>query len=195
MSEIIHMIIISKLELQHIEVEQQQQEEVMELEVQIEVQQQQKLETYEGELIGHKEFRGQPYSNFFNSFNALETVRTELFGNLPKAIKFLTPDAALVIAKHLTDFASLNADNLPQNFILRKSVKGELVLDYDMYASEQKTNKFTPKESPRYEVLPFYDVTVPKELLSKWLNGNNVNIAKMLDNLWIIYGNEGVDLF
>jgi hypothetical protein len=186
-----------KLEVQYVEVEQKQQVEEVEevIEEHVEEQQQQEQEQYDGDLIGYQEFRSPPYNDLVVLQDGYELVKSELFGNLSKAIKFLSRDAATVMAKHLSVFSSFNADNLPQNFILKKTAKSELVLDYDLYAPERKTNVYTPKEVLQPETgVPIYDVTLPKVTLDKWIF-IAPNSSKQLDTMWIKYGDDGVKLF
>lgn len=187
-----------KLEVQHIEVEQQEQvqqvEEVMQEEI---VEEQQEEATYDGELIGYREFQAAPYADLVTTKESYKTVKSELFGNLPKAVKYLTPEAATVLAKNLAALATFNIDNLPQNFVLKQTEKGELVLDYDIYAPERKGNIYTPKESAYVETKePIYDVQLPVEVLKDVpFAGKSLECAPRLKNMWIKYGNAGVELF
>lgn len=187
-----------KLEVQHIEIEQQVENNIIEdvieenIEENIEEEEQQQ-ERYDGDLIFYEEFAEPPYSDLVKRKEAYGLVERELFGNLPKAIKYLSPDAAIVLAQNLAIFSSLNAENIPQNFVLKKTPQGELVLDYDLYAPERKTNVFTPKEVfINEEEKPIYAVTLPNDILNQWMFRDDYH--NQLDNLYIKRGSEGVKL-
>lgn len=111
--------------------------------------QQQDYENFDGRLIGFKDFFGGQYSGLLNTgpnMNVTSLVEQDILMNLPHAIKFLSPDAAGYLARNATVFATLNAEEyeLPQGFSIKKTAKGELVLDYDKYA-EKTTSVFAPK--------------------------------------------------
>ncbi len=89
-------------------------------------------------------FQNEPYRSRVGSDHLLNAFRYELFGNMPHAIKYLSHEAAMKMAENSAAFVALNADNLPQNFMLKRTPQGEMVLDYDADADEQKTNAFTP---------------------------------------------------
>lgn len=183
-----------KLEVQHTEVEQQQQTQMAEEVVNINVAAQETEQAiYDGELIDFERFKNPPYSNFAPK-KLYEEVGKELFGNMPQAISFLSHEAAMKIAENGTAFATFNIDNLPQNFILKKTHKGQMVLDYDQNASERLTNAFTPKERILCDLSePIYDIPLPINIKEKTKILNLGEETKKLVNLWIRYGEMGVD--
>ncbi|MDP1603619.1 MAG: hypothetical protein Q8M03_10180 [Legionella sp.] len=201
-----------KLEVQSIEVVQQQIEEVVEAIEIVEQVEQQVHEKYNGELIGHDKFY-EAYHEILKQYppsvqEAISAaIQTELFGNIPHAIKFLTPTAAREIANNYPNFAFLNKENLPQQFLLKKTDQGEFVLDFDPFADARQTNVFTPKPSPSYEKEPIYSLNM-KEKMHRLISNpslryslylaeeqrNNPNHPQRLINLWIKYGDRGIKL-
>ena len=184
-----------KLEIQHTEVEQQEQvqEEIIDVAVQ-EHEQEQGL--FDGQLVDFALFQQEPYRSLVRSENLLNVFKYELFGNMPKAIKFLSHEAAMKIAENAGAFVVLNADNLPQNFMLKRTHQGEMVLDYDPDADEKKTNVFTPKEIRHYDAAALiYDhVYLPESVKTIAARYAIDTSSKQLDNLWVRYGEAGVKL-
>jgi hypothetical protein len=128
----------------------EQHEEVEEVKETIEVQAQAQG-IFDGDLIDFAKFHQPPYSNFIHNRGLYAVFEQELFGNLPKGIKYTSHEAALVLAKNAGAYVALNADNLPEGFILKKTPMGEFVLDYSQDAVEAHVgNAFTPK--PAYSV-------------------------------------------
>lgn len=184
-----------KLEVQHTEVEQQEQvqEEIIDVAVQ-EQEQQQGL--FDGQLVDFTLFHNEPYRSRVSSDTLFNAFKYELFGNMPKAIKFLSHEAAMKMAENAGAFVALNADNLPQNFMLKRTHQGEMVLDYDSDADEQKTNVFTPKEIRHYDAAELiYDhVDLPESIKTIAEKYSIDTSSKQLDNLWVRYGDAGVQL-
>lgn len=198
-------------EIEHVEVVEQQiaQEEVVEVKAEVELHD---IQQYSGTLLGFKEFEGPVYKNTVQeatgSAQLTESLYTllkqELFANLPQAIKYISPLAAEQLAPNLPSLVTLNKDNLPQGFILKQTGLGELVLDYDPYLENEKTNPFTPLEyTPEVSVTPIYDIKFASANLKKWVADDNLSelfnkipgSPKQLINMWIKYGDEGVSSF
>ena len=184
-----------KLEIQHTEVEEQQQiqEEIIDVAV---LEQEQEQRPFNGQLVDFALFNNEPYRSRVGSDELLDAFKYELFGNMPHAIKFLSHEAAIKIAEQAGTFVALNADNLPQNFMLKRTHRGEMVLDYNSDADERKTNAFTPKEIRHYDaselIYDHDDLPVSfKIIAAKYLNDTS---SKQLDNLWVRYGDAGVHL-
>ncbi len=163
---------------------------------------------FDGELIDFNAFASRLhqsgtkdlYSDQYDQLYA--TFRGELFANMPKAIKFVSEAASSELLKHGGDFATLNADNLPDGFFLKQTAAREWVLDYsDDYLGERKGNVFTPKVG--------YDAT-PEPFASTYLYGDypelglpieikngltEVGISRTdtCENLWIRYGEPGIN--
>lgn len=194
-----------KLEVQHVEVEQQQQVQQVEeiLETIIEEVEQQAFAQYDGELVDAEKFRRDgPYEKYAQPTREIftddrSTIWYEYFSALPGVIRYFTPDAATVIAKHMRELTSLNADNLPQHFLLKLTPSGYVVLDYDPYLAEKKVNVFTPKINPinDYENTP-YNLS-PKYKYSEISQGliSNSYIDSGLERLWLNYGDTGARYF
>lgn len=184
-----------KLEIQHTEVEKQEhvQEEIIDVAVQ---DQEQEQGLFDGQLVDFTLFHNEPYRSRVSSDNLFNAFKYELFGNMPKAIKFLSHEAAMKIAENSGAFVALNADNLPQNFMLKRTHQGEMVLDYDPDADEQKTNVFTPKEIRHYDAAELiYDhVDLPESVKTIAAKYSIDPSSKQLDNLWVRYGDAGVQL-
>lgn len=183
------------LEIQHTEV--QQQEQVQEQIIDVAAQEQAQVQgLFDGQLIDFDAFQKEPYRSRVKSDTLLNAFQYELFGNMPKAIKFLSHEAAMQIAKHAKAFVALNADNLPQHFMLKKTLHGEMVLDYDADADEQKTNVFTPKEVAHYgtEELIYDNLDLPDSVKKLAAMYSIDTSSKQLDNVWVRYGDAGVQL-
>jgi len=195
-----------KLEVQHIEVEQLQQTEVINELMQVTMQQQETEEIgiYEGKWI---DFYG--LTHHYKIKPELHGVfEKELFGYMPRAIAFLTPAAAQKIEENQTSLVTFNIDNLPHNFVLKKrydkfhrvrtNVEADdwqLILDYDP-AAERVTNAYTPKEGlAPLSPIPIYPIELPATVKEKVLAFHLDSASKQLDNLWIRYGDKGVDYF
>ena len=184
------------MEVQHIEVEQQEevqdvvQDEVIDVAVQ---EQEQEQGLFDGQLVDFALFQNEPYRSRVSSDNLFNAFKYELFGNMPKAIKFLSHEAAMKIAANAGAFVALNADNLPQNFMLKRTPQGEMVLDYDADADEQTTNVFTPKEIAHYSAdeLIYDHVDLPESMKAIAAKYGIDPSSKHLDNLWVRYGDEG----
>jgi hypothetical protein len=156
----------------------------------------QAIDTFNGELIDFEKFKQEPFSNIIKNQNLYNVFKKELFGNLPKAIKYTSKEAALMLAKNASSYVSLNADNLPEGFILKKTNLGEIVLDYSQDAVENHIgNAFTPK--PAYsvseELIYDYYHLPPKDLNDLTYMG--IDDTKKCHNLWIKYGKEGLNKF
>lgn len=202
-----------RLEVQHVEMETHEQVVQQELEI-IEMGVHQQHQDYQGELVDFDAFQQSPYIEKIQAGRyALDTaellgfVRHEWFGNLPEAIKFLTPEAATELAHHLDTFATLNKENLPPYFILKKTDKHEFVLDYDPLSEEPKINPYTPIASPRFNTEPLLPIVLD-EARVRHLIGHEALFnalcfkgtpphydATPLTNLWINYGDEGLRRF
>lgn len=184
-----------KLEIQHTEVEQQEevQAEIIDVAAQ---EQEQEQGFFDGQLVDFNLFNNEPYRSRVGSDMLFNAFKYELFGNMPKAIKFLSHEAAMKIAENAGAFVALNADNLPESFILKRTPQGELVLDYDPDADEQITNVFTPKEITDYaaSALIYDNVDLPASIPKIAALYGIAPSSKQLDNLWVRYGDMGVQL-
>ncbi|WED43646.1 hypothetical protein [Legionella cardiaca] len=200
-----------QLEVQHVETVEQQvvHQEVIEVNVHAQSQQ---IQQYEGQLIGYSDFQEPIYKKrveeAVNSQQVTEELytllKTELFANLPHAIKYLSPQAAEQLAHNLPGFVTLNKENLPTGFLLKKTDKGELVLDYDAFLENENGNPFTPVEFlDEDDYRPIYDIELKEDIVRNWIDDpelsavflpNDVpyNTPKQLVNMWIKYGDEGV---
>ncbi|GAB4223642.1 MAG: hypothetical protein Tsb005_19350 [Gammaproteobacteria bacterium] len=136
-------------------------------------------------------------------------ARTEYFANLPNSIKYFSQTAADILAKQLRRFGSLNIDNLPQGFLLKKTEFGELYLDYSV-THQHETNVFTPKlmEYPdkSQPILPlsvieqrlqhanvsFATILEGTGLQPSQVNDLTSNYHSQLANLWLKYGEQGI---
>lgn len=170
----------------------EQHEEVEEVEETVEVQAEAQG-VFEAELIDFEKFHQPPYSNFIDD-DLYKIFEQELFGNLPKGIKYTSHEAAVVLAKNAGAYATLNADNLPEGFILKKTPRGELVLDYSQDEVENHVgNVFTPK--PAYSIsedLIYDHRELPQHLVNELESIGIKGGALKCHNLWIKYGDEGV---
>jgi hypothetical protein len=164
---------------------------------------------YEGILIGFQEFKTPPYEQ--------EVIRTipdkdernvllyllgrELFANLPHAIKYVTPKAAEVLAANLRNFVTLNKENLPDGFLLKKTDNLEWVLDYDASLENIKGNLFTPKINVLGNEDLLYDINIKEQSMRDWIGDKKISRlfdgshTKKLSNMWVRYGDEGVISF
>ena len=169
----------------------------------------QALQSYDRELIGYETFISPRYKKKMESATGdtqvldglCQMLRQELFANLPDAIKYLSPAAAETLAEHLPQLVTINKDNLPHGFMIKKTAIGELVLDYDPYIENEHANEYTPELEPSAGVVkPIYEVDLP-DFLRTWLNDNASHwLSKNTDNrplinLWIKYGDKGVKQF
>lgn len=204
------------LEVQHVEVMEQQTMveascEVVEVHQQLELHE---MECYRGELLGFEECKAPFYKNKVKASlggneeqveKLYELLGEELFANLPHAIKFITPEAAAELALNLPGWVTLNKENLPNGFLLKQTLQGELVLDFDKYVENEHPNVFQPLASPfvsEDELKPFYTIAFREEDLKAWIQ-NDVWYKQIislfpttpLSNLWIKYGKEGVVSF
>ncbi|MCD6039348.1 MAG: hypothetical protein K0S27_748 [Gammaproteobacteria bacterium] len=187
-----------KFEVQHIEQAQhiQQTEVVTIMEEQHFEEMQEQHVQYNGSLVGYEKFIKM--CDIKNEFEK-QQIRSELFANLPHAIKFLSRTAADVMSFiNWRLLFSLNARNLPENFILKKTDRGELVLDYDLYAPGKKSNAYTPVVEVYREKDSFtftFD-RIPDAILCQW-NGQigPYYLQKPLDSLWARYGEKGIEWF
>ncbi|MFC3907782.1 hypothetical protein ACFORL_01635 [Legionella dresdenensis] len=170
-----------KLEVQYTEnedVEEAVNEEVDETtDVQIEAHidsNVQDITVYQGELVDYDKF-AQLAAN--KPQKLLTLLQTECFANLPNAIKFMTPDAANMVKEHLEALVTLNIKSLPQGFTLRKTVNGELILDYDEFADLTPFNPFTPTLAVtnfNNDEPPLY---FPGSLIHADVNSRNINLG------------------
>ncbi len=119
-------------------------------EIKVEQSVEQKIAYYEGKLVDYEQFKHQfnydaLYSFQKNTREQFDFLKYELFGNLPKAIKYLTPQAAEYIHKHLGTLVTFNVNNMPANFKIKETEKGEWVLDIDPNRKPAPKNVFTPQ--------------------------------------------------
>ena len=131
-----------RLDVNFVDVEQQQQQEqVVELVIENQDEQQQEQAVYSGAVIGYEEYRS------FQDHCPL--LLSELFGNMPHALKFMTPVAYAALKNKPELLGLINPDKPTKHFIVKKRPSGELVLDYDLYSEQQKQDFYTPKETHR----------------------------------------------
>lgn len=143
-----------QLEVQHVEMVDHEvaHEEVLDYEVEAELQE---IQSYSGKLLGYKEFTEDlSYQKTVESVNDpaagvkgrvlriafFKSLKKELFANVPHAIKYVSPEAAEQLILDLPGLVTLNKENLPQGFLLKKTAQGELVLDFDPYLEHEKIN-------------------------------------------------------
>lgn len=165
--------------------------EVVTTEVQ---QNQNEQSTYIGELITYADFQKSPCREFLNqtSQNVQDAIRYELFGNLPQAIKYLTPEAGRYIARYAGTLAICNATNLLTNFIIKKTELGEMVLDLDESIEPTVNSALTPKPVEQYlDDEPIYHITLP-DSTKKISRDLGFEPSTSLHNLWIRYGDAGI---
>ncbi len=89
----------------------------------------QQLESYGETLVDLNKFN-ELYKKDLSE-KERKNLESELFANLPHAIKYLSPDAAQILADNLPSLSSLNPENLPEGFNLKMTKEGEIVLDYE----------------------------------------------------------------
>ncbi|MCC2666130.1 MAG: hypothetical protein K0S63_46, partial [Gammaproteobacteria bacterium] len=221
------------VEEQHVEqeeIEAIEQEEVVAEEIvaaeQVEEEQQQQEEQYAFglPLIGSKEFKEKylyidPWGNKKSEINSnhLNDIENELFNggsDWRDAIAWLSPEAAAVMAKHLSVFISLDLDNLPPYFLIKErmyarfratrasSVRGDSVLDYDPRVESRKTNAYTPKEALKcdHRQRSVYPIQIIDQLGEDLRN--NPTYTTFIEenkshfvNMWIYHGERGVQAF
>jgi hypothetical protein len=194
-------------------------------EVEEEQQQQEERYTFGLPLVDAREFRvqyvdvlnterGMQDSRVLSSYHK-EDVNGELFSHWRGGISCLSPDAAVVVAKHLSVFISLNLDNLPPHFLIKERqydprfqvknsphIRGESVLDYDPRAEPRKTNAYTPKEALKHDnrTNPVYSIDI-KTQISESLSNNSKYFSFIQENethfinMWIYHGERGVEEF
>ncbi|GGI78265.1 hypothetical protein [Legionella impletisoli] len=213
-------------EVQHVEQVEQQvvQEEVVEQQAEVQLSE---IQQYSGQLVGFEAFQAPHYRRMVelgvHDPKAIESLydllKKELFANLPHAIKYLTPSAAEQLALNLPELITLNKDNLPQGFFLKKTDIGEWVLDYDTYLENENANPFTPSGfPPDAEIDPIYAIKFPANAAREWMGyvspsehpkHNDLNWNALLSdskllsaetptaliNLWIKFGEDGVKQF
>ncbi|KTC65404.1 coiled-coil protein (plasmid) [Legionella adelaidensis] len=196
-----------QIELQHTEVVEETIEETVTTEVVTE----NTIAYYTGDLINYSQFNTPAYHRMAESFFKPEVVKEsfkqveyECFANLPQAIKFLTPEAAKKMAVLLPQFLSLNKENLPAGFLLKKTLKEEFVLDYDETAidDDRTANLFTPSEYiPLDERRPYYFIDFDPPHLRTLISNEKIyeSLEKVhfvpLMNLWVRYGDKGIREF
>lgn len=200
------------VEIQVVEELEQVQEIQAEAELEIEENQEQ-VETYRDAKVDFSEFcTRKPFikarlDNDDLVETLFSTLRQELFANLPEAIKYLTPAAAEYLAHHLPEFVSLNKENLPEGFSLKKTDKGEFVLDYNELSSfDHEPDFFTPeKRELNFRLL--FDVSLSElpdikalahnqNLYQAFLQVNSSEKMKeRMINLWVQYGEKGIQDF
>lgn len=189
--------------------------------------QQQEYALFDGELVDHSQYGSQPYYNmrlnhYFYSLqhkrsHEYSLVFNELFGNLPNAIKFFSLDAAAYLARNECAFSTLNITNLDVGFSIKKTAKGELVLDYDQYSLECTSNVFTPKAVKTFQYNEaLYNIQLSEAAVRACVNNDKqfeslffkksrgqydwdatrqYSPPKELVNLWIRFGEKGVSEF
>lgn len=213
-----------RTEVQHVAVQQQQQQAVAQTVVsqtqavhQIKSRLQQAQQTiagiYDGKLVDFSEFSGEHYRNIAlvagyapKQIEYLyQVIQQEFFANLPHAIKYVSEEAARELAENLPHFCALNSDNLPEgsHFVLKQTVKGEIVLDVNRYISQKKVNPFTPKvyKLPAQQPL-MYPIDLPEETVKTWIDHDGLfrlicysqegYDTKKLQNIWAKFGEPGV---
>jgi hypothetical protein len=199
-SQYIHM------EVEHVEVIQQE----IAIEEQIQLNNQmQETQQYSGTLIGFKEFMVPVYqkqveraiSNSEERKSLYALLEQELFANLPHAIKYISPEAAEQLALNLPNLVTLNKENLPHGFELKKTDKHEWVLDYDRSLENERVNPFTPKINSLDNEDALYDIELKQEDFERWVGSNDEaklfsdTAPKQLSNMWVKYGDTGVKTF
>jgi hypothetical protein len=194
----------ARLEVQHVEAIEAEvaHQVVAEAQVESEVE---AVQGYVGDLIGYTQFATPQYKSMTLRATGIDEslndalyalLESELFANLPHAIKYLSPKAAEQLARHLPGWVTLNKDNLPQGFLLKKTSVGEWVLDYDPFSISEK-NKFTPTQPPyAVELEPLYNMELkPSDLARCGITAPLTEYHKKLVNIWIKYGDEGLRSF
>lgn len=179
---------IKKLEVQHVELAEAVQEQIIEEEI-VHQQDQQTSQTsilYQGTLLGRAQFFNDPAIGKLHGTDDL--LNQEFFGNTTHGIKYLTPEAAQQIAQNCSALATLNPDNLPAHFILKRTPAGEGVLDYDPFTEGEPKNGFTPRAHAHHEA---QDYLFPQELAPAAV----VSMNQRMINLWFRYGDAGVAAF
>jgi hypothetical protein len=203
-----------QLEVQHVAALEHEvsHEEVVELQVEVQLQE---IQKYAGTLIGFAQFESTAYKARVKKLVGEEAtkqlykcMKKELFANLPQAIKYVSPEAAEQLVLDLPGLVSLNKENLPPGFLLKKTAQGEFVLDYDPYLENDKSNPFTPTAASLPDFLtPIYDIELGEDKVKSWV-GNDyyfglINLSEdpkyklpdKLVNMWIKYGDTGVTDF
>lgn len=192
------------VEMQHVEMVEQEvvleQQEVVEIAYQVQLNE---IQEYGGQLLGFEDFSAPLYKNRVRELlqderlrrSLYELLQTELFANLPHAIKYISPDAAEQLSLNLPGLVTLNKDNLPNGFNLKQTKQGELVLDFDPYLENEQSNLFTPVEFD-LDAEPIYNIELQEPDVKKWIGDSYHRWAKSrLINMWVKYGNEGVTAF
>ncbi len=156
-------------------------------------QQQEAIATYSGTLIDFETFKKEPYSTQIREAHLYTIFKTEWFGNLPFAVKYLSPEAAAYIASHANSFVALNVDfkhpeRLPDGLFLQQTELGEWIMDYDPDRKPNPSYLFTPKPYHHPVSEPIYqELSLPSNIQSL------INKEPAMRNVWMKYGQLGVD--
>lgn len=201
-----------KLEVQHVQFVDQLEEQIVEEETdvnisaematEVTVEEQQSLQKYQGKLVNYEEFKNY-IGNDQTSIVKYSRIKNELFANLPQAIRYISPDAAKELAANMDNYFSINKENLPQNFILKKTNEGEFVLDFMADLEENKGNVYTAKALKKRDYKPIYNINLKQEHVQSLINNDRlfrricitppfVYSDNQLKNLWIRYGDRGM---
>ena len=191
-----------------------------------EIQEQQEQQAvYHGELVDWEQFIREPYQTWFE--DALRVQRTaavmldndsgpaehfkdaiqdEFFGTLTQSIRYLSPQAAEMIAKHPFDFSALNHQYLPTHFALRHHTDAfgspTLILDYDPGLAPSPRHPFRPEKTRLNQVseclYPSNHVPVALERRLRahhLLREHQEASSSGLHPLWIKYGELVITLW
>ncbi len=196
--------------IEYLEVAQdyEQIEEAAELSEKIEQEEQQKAyDQFEGDLVDLDLFNSSKYTAVRRNIagDNISVTNQELFSNFPDGIKYISPEAAMYIAKNELSFSSFNIDPsvIPIGFKIKKKMQEEvLVLDYDRYDISQSNNVFIPK-TPKYTIdyksgQEIYEVVEEYEKNVKRTNIFNIirnkrTVGFGLSYLCLKHGFDGLD--
>lgn len=115
------------------------------------------LTKYEGELVTYGKFIQDGKDLNYNFEGRI--IHHEVFGNLPNAVKYFSPEAARYFRKNGNAFDTFNLSSPPAGCSLYRTELGELVLHYDKNILSTNNDPFIPKPlwmSPTTYLKPKY---------------------------------------